>query len=45
MAHDPNIFEIKDKDILYYLLGLIFTDGNLDVLETRVTLSLTQKKL
>lgn len=45
MAHDPNIFEIKDKDILYYLLGLIFTDGNLDAFETRVTLSLTQKEV
>ena len=42
-AHDPNIFEIQDMDILYYLLGLIFTDGNLDVEETRITLSLTQK--
>lgn len=44
-AHDPDIFQIKDKDILYYLLGLIFTDGNLNKEENRITLSLTQKDI
>lgn len=44
-AHDPNIFEIENKDILYYLLGLIFTDGNLDKDESRITLSLTQQEI
>lgn len=44
-AHDPDIFEIENKDILYYLLGLIFTDGNLDKEESRITLSLTQENV
>ena len=42
-SHDPDIFNITNKDVLYYLLGLIFTDGNLDKLSSRITLSLTQK--
>lgn len=42
-SHDPDIFQIKNTDVLYYLLGLIFTDGNLDKDEKRITLSLTQK--
>lgn len=41
-AHDPDIFLIENDDLLYYLLGLIFTDGNLDKYEKRVTLTLTQ---
>lgn len=44
-AHDPDLFCMKNKDMLYYVLGLIFTDGNLDKTETKITLSLTQKDI
>lgn len=44
-AHDPDIFLIENDDLLYYLLGLIFTDGNLDKYEKRITLTLTQKDI
>lgn len=43
--NEPNIFDIDNKHDLFYLLGLIFTDGNLDNLEQRITLSLTDKKI
>ena len=36
-------FKINSIDIKYYLLGLLFTDGNLDKDCTRITLSLTDQ--
>lgn len=44
-AKDPNIFDIDNEEIKYYLLGMIYADGNLSNDEKRITLSLTQKDL
>lgn len=38
-SHDPNFFELEDKHFLYYILGLIYTDGNIDKDIDRITLS------
>ena len=42
-AHDPNIFQIQNKHILYYILGLIFTDGNVSKDNKKLTISLVDK--
>lgn len=43
-ANDPDVFDIQNDDIKFYLLGLLFTDGNLNKEENRLTLSLTSKE-
>lgn len=43
-AHDPDIFLIKDQDVLYYFIGLIFSDGNLDKNSSRITLGFIDKE-
>lgn len=42
---EPDFFAICNEHDLYYLLGLLFTDGNLNAEETRITLSLTNEKI
>lgn len=42
---EPDFFEIDNQDILYYLLGLLYTDGNLDKTKNIITLSLTDKTI
>ena len=44
-ANDPDIFEIEDKHILHYLIGLIVTDGNISKNKKKLTISLTDKNL
>ena len=44
-AHDPDIFEIQNKHILYYIIGLIITDGNISCDNKKITLSLTDKEI
>ena len=44
-AHDPNFFEMENKYILYYILGLIITDGNISIDNKKITLSLTDKDI
>lgn len=39
-ANDPNISKLKDKDLLYYILGLIWSDGNLNKEEDKISLTL-----
>ena len=36
-ADDPDLFEYEDKDFLYYVLGLIWSDGNLNKEEDKIT--------
>ena len=42
-AYDPDIFEIENKHILYYIIGLIVTDGNISKNNKKLTISLTDK--
>lgn len=42
---EPNFFLMKDINTLFYLIGLLFTDGNLDSCKKRITLSLTEKNV
>ena len=44
-ANDPDIFQIKNKHIFYYILGLIVTDGNISKDNKKLTLSLTDKQV
>lgn len=43
-ANDPDIFELG-SDTKYYLLGLLFTDGNLNKSKDKITLSLIDEEL
>ncbi len=42
-AHDPNLFELDDKDFLYYTLGLIWSDGNLNKEKDKITFCFKDK--
>ena len=44
-AHDPDVFEMQNKHILYYIIGLLITDGNISSNNKKITLSLTDKDL
>ncbi len=44
-AHDPNFFEMDNKYVLYYILGLSVTDGNISNDNKKLTLSLTDKDI
>lgn len=37
-ANDPNIFEYEDNDLIFYILGLIWSDGNLNKELNKVSL-------
>lgn len=43
-AHDPNFLEIEN-DYKYYILGLIFSDGNLNKEETKLSIRTSDKQL
>lgn len=44
-AHDPNFFNLDNKHIVYYILGLIITDGNISSDYKKLTLSLTDRRI
>ena len=44
-ANDPDIFEIENRHILYYLIGIIVTDGNISKDNKKLTISLSDKNI
>lgn len=39
-AFDPNVFKNEDKDLVFYILGLIWSDGNLNKDLNKISLTL-----
>ena len=44
-AHDPNPENLNNKDLLFYILGLIWSDGNLSKEEDRISITLNDYDL
>lgn len=38
-AHDPDVSKIEDKDLVFYILGLIWSDGNLTKEEDKISIN------
>lgn len=44
-AHDPDLFDIPVDDVKYYVLGYLYTDGNLNMERTKLTLASVDKEM
>lgn len=45
LAHDPDLTNMADQHLFYYIMGLIWSDGNLNKEETRITIGLKDLSL